>query len=121
MTVDEPNKYAAVDASLGYLMLVPIQALLWTLKRLKSKPDFLVGIETLDDVAFESTGRDPQELLQTKHHRNAPASLTDWEAPTFGRPLGFSSRGQPRDRFPQRPACASSLLVKRRTAVPHPT
>lgn len=76
MTVNELNKYAAVDASLGYLYQVR-SALLWTLKRLKSEPDFLVGIETLDDVAFESIGGDPRELLQTKHHRNAAASLTD--------------------------------------------
>ena len=95
-------------------------ALLWTLKRLKSKPDFLVGIETLDDVVFESTGRDPQELLQTKHHRNAPASLTDGSTDLW-KTLRIWLRGQPRDRFPQRPACASSLLVKRRQAVPHPT
>lgn len=76
MNVDEANKYAAVDASLGYLYQVR-SALLWTLRRLKSEPDFLVGIETLDDVAFESVGGDPRELLQTKHHRNAAALLTD--------------------------------------------
>lgn len=76
MTVDDRNKYAAVDASLGYLYQVRA-ALLWTLKRLKSEPDFLVGIETLDDVAFESTGQDPRVLLQTKHRRSATASLTD--------------------------------------------
>lgn len=76
MTDGEANKYAAVDASLGYLYQVR-SALLWTLKRLKSEPEFLVGIETLDDVAFESVSGDPRELLQTKHHRNAAASLTD--------------------------------------------
>ena len=70
------NPFSAVDASLGYLYQVR-SALLWTLKRLKSEPDFLVGIETLDDVAFESVGGDPRELLQTKHHRKAAASLTD--------------------------------------------
>lgn len=76
MTHDESRKYAAVDASLGYLYQVR-SALLWTLKRLKSEPDFLVGVETLDDVAFERVGGDARELLQTKHHRNAAASLTD--------------------------------------------
>jgi hypothetical protein len=76
MNVDEASKYSAVDASLGYLYQVR-SALLWTLRRLKSEPDFLVGIETLDDVAFESVGGDPRELLQTKHHRNAAASLAD--------------------------------------------
>ena len=76
MTDGKQDKYAAVDASLGYLYQVR-SALLWTLKRMKSEPDFLVGIETLDDVAFETVGGDPRELLQTKHHRSATASLTD--------------------------------------------
>lgn len=76
MTAGEPNKYAAVDATLGYLYQVR-SALLWTLRKLKSEPDFLVGIETLDDVAFESTGGEARELLQTKHHRSGTASLTD--------------------------------------------
>ncbi|MDZ7853551.1 MAG: hypothetical protein U5L98_13130 [Halomonas sp.] len=76
MTDAKPNQFAAVDPALGYLYQVR-SALLWTLKRLKSEPDFLVGIETLDDVAFESVGGDPRELLQTKHHRNVAASLTD--------------------------------------------
>jgi hypothetical protein len=70
------NNFSAVDATLGYLYQVR-SALLWTLRRLKSDPDFLVGIETLDDVAFETVGGDPRELLQTKHHRNGTASLTD--------------------------------------------
>jgi hypothetical protein len=76
MTDGKQDKYAAVDASLGYLYQVR-SALLWTLKRMKSEPDFLVGIETLDDVAFETVGGDPRELLQTKHHRSATASLAD--------------------------------------------
>ena len=76
MTDAKLDKFAAVDATLGYLYQVR-SALLWTLKRLKSEPDFLVGIETLDDVAFESGAGDPRELLQTKHHRNTTASLTD--------------------------------------------
>lgn len=76
MTDRHSSKYSAVDATLGYLYQVR-SALLWTLRRLKSEPDFLVGIETLDDVAFETVGGDPRELLQTKHHRNGTASLTD--------------------------------------------
>ncbi|MCF1183137.1 hypothetical protein L0E83_06755 [Marichromatium gracile] len=70
------DKYAAVDASLGYLYQVR-SALLWTLRRMKSEPDFLVGIETLDDVAFEAVSGDPKELLQTKHHRSTVGSLSD--------------------------------------------
>ncbi|MDT3680331.1 MAG: hypothetical protein ROZ64_16025 [Burkholderiaceae bacterium] len=76
MTGGKGDKYTAVDASLGYLYQVR-SALLWTLRRLKANPDFLIGIETIDDVAFESVGGDLKELLQTKHHRNAKASLAD--------------------------------------------
>jgi hypothetical protein len=52
-------------------------SLLWALRRLKSEPDFLVSIETLDDVTFETTGSDSATLLQTKHHRKNISSLTD--------------------------------------------
>lgn len=68
--------YSAVEASLGYLYQVR-SALLWALRRLKTEPDFLVGVETLDDVTFETTGGDPTDLLQTKHHRTGAGSLTD--------------------------------------------
>jgi len=76
MSEGNQYKYSAVDASLGYLYQVRL-ALLWTLRRLTFEADFLVGIETLDDVAFENSGGEPQDLLQTKHHRNAAASLAD--------------------------------------------
>ena len=70
------SPFSAVDATLGYLYQVRL-ALLWALRRLKTEPDFLVGIETLDDVTFEASGGDPRDLLQTKHHRNSSAALTD--------------------------------------------
>lgn len=76
MTGENRGNFSAVDASLGYLYQVRI-ALLLALRRLKSDPNFLVGIETLDDVVFESGIGDPQDILQTKHHRNAAASLAD--------------------------------------------
>jgi hypothetical protein len=44
---------------------------------LKKGDDFLVSLETLDDVTFETKGGSPEELLQTKHHRNREAKLTD--------------------------------------------
>jgi len=75
--IDKPvNPFSAVDASLGYLYQVR-SALLWALRRLKSEPAFLVGIETIDDVTFETAGGHPKDLLQTKHHRAGTASLTD--------------------------------------------
>ena len=69
-------KFSAASAALGYLYQVR-SALLWTLRRMKSDSDFAVGVETLDDVAFETTGGEPRELLQTKHHRRSQGSLTD--------------------------------------------
>jgi hypothetical protein len=70
------TQFSAADSSLGYLYQVRL-ALLWTLRRMKTEPDFLVSIETIDDVTFETTGGDPTDLLQSKHHRTDTGSLTD--------------------------------------------
>jgi len=51
-------------------------ALLEALRRLRRNEEFTVSIETLDDVVFERAG-DAPELLQTKHHCNRVANLTD--------------------------------------------
>lgn len=74
--IDNNNPFSAVDSTLGYLYQVR-SALLWSLQRLKNAPDYTVSIETLDDVTFETTGGEATDLLQTKHHRNSVASLTD--------------------------------------------
>ena len=74
MTV--PNQFSAADSALGYLYQVRV-ALLWALLRLKKHDDFVISLETLDDVTFETKGGKPEELLQTKHHRNRKATLTD--------------------------------------------
>lgn len=76
MTTGSGSPFSAVDATLGYLYQVR-SALLWALRRQKSEPDFLVSVETLDDVTFETVGGNPTDLLQTKHHRKGSASLTD--------------------------------------------
>lgn len=76
MSAGNGNQFAAADPAIGYLYQVR-SALLWALQRLKNQSDFLVSIETLDDVAFETSGGTPIELLQTKHHRTAVANLTD--------------------------------------------
>jgi hypothetical protein len=76
MTTGSGSPFSAVDATLGYLYQVR-SALLWALRRQKSEPDFLVSVETLDDVTFETAGSNPTDLLQTKHHRKGSASLTD--------------------------------------------
>jgi len=76
MKVSDLSPFSAVDATLGYLYQVR-SALLWALRRLKTDPEFLVSIESLDDVTFETGAGDIIELLQTKHHRKGTASLTD--------------------------------------------
>lgn len=71
--------FSAADSALGYLYQVRV-ALLWSLRRARAGADFVVSLETLDDVTFESllaTGPRPDELLQTKHHRRNEASLSD--------------------------------------------
>src|SRR5688572_25755855 len=79
MTTDSMNgtpNFSAADSAIGYLFQVRV-ALLWSLGRLRAGSDFIVSLETLDDVTFETRGGEPQDLLQTKHHRNRLASLTD--------------------------------------------
>ncbi|MEI6702703.1 MAG: ABC-three component system protein [Deltaproteobacteria bacterium] len=70
------SPFSAADASLGYMYQVR-SALLWSLRRQKIQPNFLVGIETLDDVTFETTCGNPTDLFQTKHHRTRTGYLTD--------------------------------------------
>ena len=70
------NPFSAADSALGYLYQVRV-GLLWALRRLKIDDDFVISLETLDDVTFETRGGKPEELLQTKHHRNCEAKLTD--------------------------------------------
>lgn len=70
------NPFSAADPSLGYLYQIR-SALLWALQRLKTATEFLVSIETLEDVAFEHADGNPAELLQTKHHKAGTAALTD--------------------------------------------
>jgi hypothetical protein len=73
--VTPTNRFSAADAALGYLYQVRM-ALLWALRKIKEGTDFFISLETLDDVTFESVGR-PEDLLQTKHHQNHQAALTD--------------------------------------------
>ena len=68
--------FSAADSLSGYLYQIRL-ALLWSLQRLPFSTDFLVSVETLDHVTFETSGGTPQELVQTKHHRSREASLTD--------------------------------------------
>ena len=69
------GSHSAASSALGYLYQCRY-ALLESLNRLKKGQDFLVSIETLDDVVFEEVG-EPPELLQTKHHLKSTGDLTD--------------------------------------------
>jgi DNA-binding transcriptional regulator YbjK len=73
------NRFSAADSAIGYLYQVRV-ALLWALRRLKRSSNFVISLETLDDVTFENKNGKPEELLQTKHHRNREATLTDASA-----------------------------------------
>lgn len=70
------TSFSAADPALGYLYQVRL-ALLWSLRRLRAGDEFLVSVETLDDVTFEASGGTPDTLLQTKHHQTGTAALTD--------------------------------------------
>lgn len=69
------ERFSARESALGYLYQVRL-ALLWALRKLRSTHEFKVGLETLDDVVFESEGR-PTDLLQAKHRVKRVATLTD--------------------------------------------
>lgn len=105
------SQFSAVDASLGYLYQVR-SALLWTLRRLRIEPDFLVGVETLDDVTFETMGGDPKDLLQTKHHQTGTGSLTD-ASPDLWKTLRIWFEGHASGAIP---AAANLYLVTTATA-----
>ena len=86
MNVTHRDQYSAAPSALGYIYQVRY-ALLESLRRLRKGQDFVVAIETLDDVVFEQDGEAP-ELLQTKHHVNsAPAH------PIYGRLSVFGVKG----------------------------
>lgn len=67
------SQFSAVGPTLGYLYQIRY-ALYLALN--EERDEFHLSIEQLDDVAFEKDGT-PQELIQTKHHINHRASLTD--------------------------------------------
>jgi len=74
--VSNAGKYSANEPATGYLYQCRY-ALLASLRRMSEQDeDFLVSVETLDDVAFETQGQ-PTEVLQLKHHVKHAANLTD--------------------------------------------
>ena len=74
-TSDRPTDFSAADSAVGYLYQVRL-ALLSALQRLASDEIFVLYLETLDDVVFETSGS-ALDLLQLKHHCDRAANLTD--------------------------------------------
>lgn len=68
------STFGAAPSMVGYLYQIRL-ALLWAIRRSRSS-DFVVSLETLDDVSFE-VGGEPLAVLQAKHSLKAAASLTD--------------------------------------------
>jgi hypothetical protein len=72
------TEFSAADSALGYLYQCRV-ALVSALRRVRAGEEFLLHLETLDDVVFEHKGA-PPDLLQTKHRRKRSANLTDASA-----------------------------------------
>jgi hypothetical protein len=92
------SQFSASASALGYLYQARL-GLLWALKRLKDSSDFVVSLETIDDVTFETNGR-PDELLQTKHHLTRSAALTD-ASPDLWKTLRVWFEGASRGTIPR--------------------
>ena len=71
------STFGAAPSMVGYLYQVRL-ALLWAIRRSRTS-DFVVSLETLDDVSFE-VGGEPLAVLQAKHSLKAAAKLTDLSA-----------------------------------------
>lgn len=84
------TQFSAAPSMSGYLFQCRY-ALIESLRRLRKYEDFIISLETLDDVVFEREGQ-AQELLQLKHHVNKVANLTD-ASPDLWKTLRIWSEG----------------------------
>jgi hypothetical protein len=75
LATGQSGRFSGADAALGYLYQCRV-ALLSALRRVRDGNDFILELETLDDVVFQSEGNAPA-LLQTKHHRTRKSDVTD--------------------------------------------
>ncbi len=85
------GNYSAASSAVGYFYQCRY-ALLDALHRLPEGDPISISIETLDDVVFK-TGDSAIEILQTKHHINAHANLTD-TSPDLWKTLRIWIEGQ---------------------------
>jgi len=98
MTTEERGQYSAASSALGYFYQCRY-GLLEALRRLPEGDRISISIETLDDVVFETDGN-AVDLLQTKHHINAPANLSD-SSPDLWKTLRIWIEGQGDGSIPQ--------------------
>ena len=98
MSTGERGQYSAASSTLGYFYQCRY-ALLEALRRLPGGDRVSIGIETLDDVVFETDGS-AVDVLQTKHHMNAHANLTD-ASPDLWKTLRIWIEGQTDGTIPQ--------------------
>lgn len=70
------TNHDASSSAIGYLYQVR-WALLEFIKSSESRPDSSLALERFDDVSWEDSGGNPEELLQLKHHKYKLGSLTD--------------------------------------------
>lgn len=75
MGANERGQFSAAASSLGYFYQCRY-ALLEALQHLSDDISFSMGIETLDDIVIEKTDSS-LEILQTKHHNEGSANLTN--------------------------------------------
>jgi hypothetical protein len=94
----ERGQYSAASSSLGYFYQCRY-ALFEALRRLPEGDRICICIETLDDVVFHTDGS-AVEVLQTKHHINAHASLTN-ASPDLWKTLRIWIEGQSDGTIPQ--------------------
>jgi hypothetical protein len=89
--------FDATASMLGYLFQCRL-ALVDSIPRLRYQGSFKISIETLEDVAFETSGQ-PLELLQTKHHAGTSSGLGDSSADLW-KTLRIWSDGLREGRWP---------------------
>lgn len=95
--VATPSPHSATASAVGFMYQVRY-ALLEALRRLRKNEQFTVSIETLDDVVFERDGT-PPDLLQTKHHLNRQANLSD-ASPDLWKTIRIWSEGMTNRSIP---------------------
>jgi len=97
MTIIADNPFNATPSLIGYLYQCRY-ALYASLNKLRQEEDFLISIESLDDIVFEKSGS-PFEILQTKCQTVRPAILTN-ASPDLWRSIRIWCDGITNGRIP---------------------